>query len=72
VENAHLVGERFRLIIESLRVESGGQRIPVTVSIGAASLAGCQEKTALALIAAADRRLYAAKRAGRNRVVATD
>jgi two-component system, cell cycle response regulator len=71
VENACLVAERFRLIIESLRVEAGGSRIPVTVSVGAASLVDCEEKTAVALIAAADRRLYAAKHAGRNRVVAS-
>jgi two-component system cell cycle response regulator len=72
VENACCVGERFRLMVESLRIESAGNRIPVTVSVGAASLSCCQDKTAVALIAAADRRLYAAKRSGRNRVVATD
>jgi diguanylate cyclase (GGDEF)-like protein len=71
-ETGHAVGERFRLIVESLRIEFDGRVIPVTVSIGAASLVDCEEKTAAALIAAADRRLYAAKRAGRNRVVATD
>jgi two-component system cell cycle response regulator len=71
-ETGHAVGERFRLIVESLRVEFDGQVIPVTVSIGAASLVDCEEKTAAALIAAADRRLYAAKRAGRSRVVAMD
>ena len=70
-ETGFAVGERFRLIVESLRIEFDGRVIPVTVSIGAASLVDCEEKTASALIAAADRRLYAAKRAGRNRVVAT-
>ncbi len=72
VQNAHLVAERFRLVVESLRIEFEGRRVPVTISVGAASVAGCQEKTAVALIAAADRRLYAAKRGGRNRVVASD
>ena len=70
-ETGYAVGERFRLIVESLRIEFDGRVIPVTVSIGAASLVDCEEKTTSALIAAADRRLYAAKRAGRNRVVAT-
>ncbi len=69
---AHSVGERFRLIVESLRIEYDGHRIPVTVSVGAASVAECPEKTAAALVARADQRLYAAKHAGRNRVVATD
>jgi two-component system, cell cycle response regulator len=71
-DTGYAVGERFRLIVESLRVEFDGQVIPVAVSIGAASLSECAVKNAAALIEAADRRLYAAKRGGRNRVVATD
>ncbi|MBN2195499.1 MAG: GGDEF domain-containing protein [Polyangiaceae bacterium] len=68
--SAYHVGERFRIIIESLRIEVGGTIITVTVSVGAASLKCCTDETTEGLIATADRRLYAAKHAGRNRVVA--
>jgi two-component system, cell cycle response regulator len=44
-------------------------RLPVSVSIGVTTALGAHT-TASALLAAADRNLYAAKRAGRNRVVA--
>jgi two-component system cell cycle response regulator len=70
IENAYHVGERFRVIVQSLRIEFGDQVIPITVSVGAASLECCgDEPSSEALIAAADRRLYVAKRSGRNRVV---
>jgi two-component system cell cycle response regulator len=65
------VAERFRQRIESLRVKHGEHLISVTASIGCASLTCCQERTAQQLVAVADRRLYAAKRGGRNLVVAT-
>ncbi len=70
IENAYHVGERFRAIVQSLRIEFGDRVIPITVSLGAASLVCCgAEASSEALIAIADRRLYAAKRGGRNRVV---
>jgi two-component system cell cycle response regulator len=71
LQAAERAGERFRLLIESLRIPIDGKTVPVTVSIGAASLACCEAPDAMALITVADRRLYAAKRGGRNRVVAT-
>jgi diguanylate cyclase (GGDEF)-like protein len=43
--------------------------LPVTVSIGATSAAGLADPTPADLLGRADRRLYEAKRAGRNRVV---
>ena len=68
LDQALLLGERLRRKIEELRIEiDGGPPQQVTVSIGAAALnpgAG----TADALVGAADRALYAAKQAGRNRV----
>lgn len=70
LRSAYHVGERFRVIIESLQIEAGGQPIPITVSVGVASLKCCADEVAESLIATADRRLYAAKHAGRNRVVA--
>jgi diguanylate cyclase (GGDEF)-like protein len=69
VEQAWLFAERVRGIIEHARIEFNGTPIPVTVSIGVASLACTTDPSADGLIAKADERLYAAKRGGRNRSV---
>ncbi len=45
--------------------------LPVTVSVGAASTAEVPDRTPAQLLGLADARLYRAKRAGRDRVVAT-
>jgi two-component system cell cycle response regulator len=66
------VAERIRQGVERMRVEYEGTTIRVTVSLGCATLECCGEPSVEELLAAADRRLYAAKRAGRNRVVASD
>ncbi len=66
------VGERLRSFIEGMLIEADGRRIPVTVSVGCAALTCCEEPAPTALVAVADRRLYAAKHAGRNRVVSSD
>jgi diguanylate cyclase (GGDEF)-like protein len=63
------IGERVRVSIATTPVFLAGQHIPVSISVGCASLACCQAGTMTDLIAIADRRLYAAKHAGRNRVV---
>ena len=65
------VAERFREKIEDMRVEHGGQVVMITISIGVASLTCCEDWNAEELIGVADRRLYAAKRGGRNQVVAS-
>lgn len=65
-------GERLRGTIGGRAVEYKGVLIPVTISIGCASLACTASASAEELLAIADRRLYLAKGAGRNRVVATD
>ncbi len=62
---AMVVAERIRSQLEQL---SGDDRRAVTASFGVASLA-VRGGTSEDLIAAADRALYAAKRAGRNRVL---
>jgi two-component system, cell cycle response regulator len=62
--------ERIRVAVEELRTRVDGTLVPVTVSLGCASIACAGRLDAETLIAIADRRLYAAKRAGRNRVVA--
>ncbi len=58
---------RLRFAQEGLAVD--GKRIPATISIGLASLAP-DDETSEQLMARADRLLYQAKRAGRNRLVA--
>lgn len=68
---AKKVAERLRRDVErEAFLTQAGKEIPVTVSIGLASYAGVGD-TAAALIRRADEALYAAKRSGRNRVVAS-
>lgn len=66
-----VAAERIRLAVAQIHLMSSGRRVPITISIGCASLSCCAEATTTELVAIADRRLYAAKHAGRNRVAAT-
>ncbi|MBI3299098.1 MAG: GGDEF domain-containing protein [Elusimicrobia bacterium] len=70
-EVAAQVAERVRKAFERASIVPihGGVPVRTTVSIGAASGDGRDGLDALGLIALADKRLYAAKRAGKNRVV---
>ncbi len=70
IDGAARAAERLRRAIVAAPTDHDGQRIDCTVSIGCASL-GSGGRTAQELIATADRRLYAAKHAGRDRVVST-
>lgn len=63
-DNARVKAEILRATIETLR--PGG--IPVTASIGVASLRAREDCTFDTLLAAADKAVYAAKDGGRNRV----
>jgi len=71
VAGAHLLAERLRSTLEVTRMHYGEVSLTVTASAGVASLVCCHgrpDKTTL--LAIADARLYKAKQAGRNRVVA--
>jgi two-component system cell cycle response regulator len=64
--------ERLRAAVEEAPCRAGDRKVSITISGGCACLAECNEPTAAALIALADERLYAAKKRGRNRIVADD
>jgi two-component system cell cycle response regulator len=68
-EGAACFGERLRASIEALVIlDSKDERVPVTVSIGTACYAANESFDSL--LERADRAMYVAKSAGRNRVVA--
>jgi diguanylate cyclase (GGDEF)-like protein len=66
LEAAAEAAERVRARIVALPIAAGGAFLAVTLSAGLAALAEGEEGAAL--LARADERLYAAKRAGRDRV----
>lgn len=71
-EGARSVAERMRESVAALEIATERGPIRVTVSAGTASFASLEDKTPESLIGTADRRLYAAKRGGRNRVSSED
>ncbi|MGE0321193.1 MAG: diguanylate cyclase [Polyangiaceae bacterium] len=70
-QSAAQVAERIREVL-ARPPEDGGATPSITVSAGVASLTCVDSASAGALVGAADRRLYLAKRRGRNQVVARD
>ncbi len=64
---AMLMAEKARKLVERQRFEFDKQAIPVTLSLGVATLSGGQRDGA-DLIRSADAKLYEAKSGGRNRV----
>jgi two-component system cell cycle response regulator len=76
LDGARILAERIRGAVEHARCAWHGHDLGLTVSIGVTVSIGLAEyvsgKTDRALLDAADRALYAAKAAGRNRVVAME
>lgn len=70
LEGAALIAERMRAAVEELKFPHRDSRIAehVTVSLGVASFVPARESSSDMLITAADKALYAAKEAGRNRI----
>jgi two-component system cell cycle response regulator len=67
-ERARRVGEKLRAAVERLEIGAQAKRIPITISVGVAELAR-DDRSGTDLVRRADEALYAAKHAGRNRVV---
>ena len=68
VAAAQALSERIRASVEAHPFVFGDATIPVTISIGVSRAPGPGIATSVDLVARADEALYAAKRAGRNRV----
>jgi diguanylate cyclase (GGDEF)-like protein len=65
-----IVAERLRHAVESRAFLFDHKNIPVTISVGLASVPDASIRDATEFISAADQMLYEAKRSGRNRVCA--
>ena len=71
LEPAKLVSERLRQRVADLEISGNEEVLRVTVSLGLAVFPGSAQNK-LELIRAADKALYAAKHAGRNRVMVAE
>lgn len=69
---AAVLAERVRSAIEENVFDVGGKKVSLTVSIGVSAYGVDGKDNLEQLLNAADRRLYLAKQAGRNRVIITD
>jgi diguanylate cyclase (GGDEF)-like protein len=69
-ETARVIADMIRLAVLSIGLRVDDEIVPVSVSIGGAC--ATRDTDAEAAIALADRRLYEAKRAGRNRIIMDD
>ena len=64
------VAERVRQCVSATTVEGAFGQVQITISIGVASISASSQESANGLLERADAALYAAKRAGRDRVTA--
>jgi diguanylate cyclase (GGDEF)-like protein len=67
-DRAFVAGERLRRAVELMDATYKNMRVPVTVSVGLATLSPKKVATPEELVEAADQALYDAKKAGRNRM----
>ena len=73
LEEAIHFAERFRVTVEQAAFMTGRERIPVTISLGVATVGNspvAEDLDADALLQMADKALYQAKQSGRNRIAA--
>lgn len=63
------IGERLRKTVEAEKIQFKNSTIPVTISLGIATLEGDNFETGEDLVQAADELLYEAKETGRNKAV---
>jgi len=68
LDDAAVFAEKIRSIIESTSFDTAAGSIPVTVSIGVASVPHSRIASPKELIVSADKALYRAKKNGRNQV----
>jgi diguanylate cyclase (GGDEF)-like protein len=68
IDQAAHMAERLRKLVEGATIDSGGKHLKATVSIGVGGFPTTPVKTIAELIDTADKALYRAKHAGRNRV----
>ncbi|MGC4117319.1 MAG: GGDEF domain-containing protein [Myxococcales bacterium] len=69
-DKSFILAERLRRLVETTDFTHNGQQIKVTISIGIATLTDGEYADAESFVASADKHLYKAKQAGRNRVEA--
>lgn len=68
LEDGRAFAEKIRTMVEAQEIDTAAGRVPVTVSIGVASIPYSQIQTPIAMVDAADKALYRAKANGRNQV----
>jgi diguanylate cyclase (GGDEF)-like protein len=68
IDPAMLLAERLRKCVEQAVTSHGGHELRATVSVGVAAYPSTKAETVEQLMEAADRALYRAKHAGRNRI----
>ena len=68
VEEASVIAERIRRLVENNPFEVGHAQINLTISLGISNFPNDRARTKEELVKMADQTLYEAKRAGRNRV----